>query len=470
MNIINILPVLIPGVLIQIGIQAYYIKHCWENKQLTQKQKTFYIISIALFNLPAVVFYLFLSRKRDSKSYERKLGSINVDENVRQGIFVFLVVSFEIFALNIAFSNAYHKNGVWLSALLATCFLLLIINEFFVKRPNSLLYYLVPAFEIVTILAVYYLDDSSGYQFIVFVVVASVINTLRLKDANKYALSAFALYLMTCFAKLALSMPTLDSEFMIRNLYANVLIYLLVYAALYTMKKQLLFNRLLQSAYQELEEQSSKLEEMAALAERNRIAGDIHDNVGHLLTTAIISIEAGEKLLDQDRELALVKLSLAQEQIKSGLQSIRYSVRAIKQGCAESSFQENVQQLITQIQKNTDLKITEIIEVHSQLLPIQQNVILQAIKECATNSLKHGKSTHADLLIQEHSKNIQLAFTDNGKGCAAVQFGFGLLSMYERVQSIGGTLQTLCAKNEGFTVSMIIPIGIKAEAASNETN
>ncbi|MGI6358071.1 MAG: histidine kinase [Bacillota bacterium] len=100
--------------------------------------------------------------------------------------------------------------------------------------------------------------------------------------------------------------------------YANTPGVLLVWAAFYSLKKQLLANQQLQTALLQLRKQSLQLEQMSAIAERNRIAGEIHDTVGHALTSALISIEAGQQLLDSDREAAQEKLALARGQVQQG--------------------------------------------------------------------------------------------------------------------------------------------------------
>lgn len=82
-----------------------------------------------------------------------------------------------------------------------------------------------------------------------------------------------------------------------------------------------------------------------------------------------------------------------------------------------------------------------------------------AIKECATNALKHGQCTEVDILVQEYKGEIRLTFSDNGQGTDKVVSGSGLSIMKERVESIGGTLKIDSTKGEGFTVNISIPIG-----------
>lgn len=458
MSINDILPIVIPGVIMQLFIQAYYINHCWQNKRLTQKQKALYIIAIAIANTPAAAIYLFLTRKRTIDQIQ-DTGDKNIDGNIKQGILALLIISFEISAFNMITKNMLSKDYVVIIWLLATGFILMLIDGLLINKRHRLLYYLIPAIEIVLVLLLYYLDNSASSQFIVLAVVASIINSHSLKHAKIYSILAFCLYFGIIILKTLAQYGSLGEDELI-YVYMNTLIFILVFTAFYTMKKQLLVNDQLETALKKLKEKSLKLEEMSTVAERNRITGEIHDTVGHTLTTAIISIQAGQKLLGSDADSARDRFRLAEQQVQRGLQDIRYSVKTIKDG-DKKTFEPELQLMLDEIRKNTGLTVTDIVEIRTHLLPIQQKVLFRAIKECTTNSLKHGDSTVVDILIQEYKDSVHLTFSDNGVGAENIVFGFGLKGMAELVQSIGGTLTVSSKVGEGFTVSISIPTGIK---------
>ena len=99
------------------------------------------------------------------------------------------------------------------------------------------------------------------------------------------------------------------------------------------------------------------------------------------------------------------------------------------------------------------------------LPPLQAGILLSAVKECATNAVKHGRATGADILIGEYRGLLRLTFTDNGDGADGIKPGSGLSIMRERVKSVGGTLEIESAPGEGFTVSLMIPAAqIKGDA------
>ena len=456
MNLNDILPIIVPAFFLQMFIQAYYIKHCWENPALSQKRKAVYIIAIALFNIVAVASYLFLTRKKETPVPQNDDDDVNA--HIRQGIFVLLVITYEIFSFRVITQSTKNSSYSLIIALIAVCFVLLIANGLLVKKRHTALYYSLPAIEAVLILTVAFLDESHSAEYLVMAVVASIINGYPLKPAKYYALISYLVYFILCFVESLVRFGTITNDEIIGYTYGNLLVFMLVFLAFYTLKKQLISNAKLGDALKTLKEQSLKLEEMGAVAERNRIAGEIHDTVGHTLTTAIISIKAGEQLMQTDLAAALKRFSLAGEQIERGLNDIRSSVKMIQTG-TQKAFLPELDRLLGEIRENTDLRLTEIVDIQAELLPIQQNVLLRAIKECATNSLKHGHSTEADLLIQEFKGTVRLTFSDNGMGTDDVHFGFGLTGMRERVKSIGGMLDVSSAPGEGFIVQITIPTG-----------
>lgn len=459
MDVLDILPIVIPGGIMQILIEIYYIKHCWENKTLTQKRKLRFIIAMLIFNIPAAAVYLFMTREKSL--IEKDDGDdLAVDRQIQQGVFVLLIVSYEIFTLRILAQNTANQHYLLMIGLLTLCFVIMILNGLLVKRKHVLFFYLLPAIQILLVLAVEFFDPTGSAQFIVLAVVAVMINSYPLRPARIYSFAAFGLYLGVNLGEAWLRQGQISSDEAVSSIYANLLFFVLVFGAFYMLKKQLLTNRRLEVALQTLRQQSVQLEQMGAVAERNRIAGEIHDTVGHRLTSAVIAIEAGEKLIDQNRPAALEKLSLAKDQVRRGLTDIRSSVRAIRSG-VDQPFAPALDRLVDEIRSSTDLSVQAIVDVQTDLLPIQQHVLLNAIKECATNSLKHGSSTQADLLIQEFRGNIQLTWRDNGQGTDQIVYGFGLQNMSERVQSLGGTLAVNSSQGEGFVVSISIPAGLK---------
>lgn len=461
MQIGDVLPIVIPGTALQVLMQAYFIKHCWENARLSQRQKFIYILAIIVCNLPAAAVYLINSRERIA-AQGSDFQDVDIDGNVRQGISVLLIVAFEIFAMRIIADNAQNTHYLLIVSLLAYSFLIMLINNLVLGERPLLLYYLLPIMQLLLAIPLQYLDSSYNAQYILVIIAAGIINRFPMPLAKTYSIAAFCAFLVGSTAKVYKYYDALDYNDILSYFYVNTLVFLLIIVAFYTLKNQLITNRRLDAAFRRVREQASQIEKMGALAERNRIAAEIHDTVGHRLTSAVISIEAAEKLFEQDAKEAVQKLSLAKEQVKRGLEDIRSSVRTIRMGY-EGGFEHALGCILEDVRQTSGLTINCIAELKSELLSVQQGILLLAIKECTTNALKHGRCTEIDLLVQEYKGEVRLTFSDDGQGADQAVPGSGLSIMKERVQSIGGTLQINSVKGEGFTVSISIPIGTETE-------
>jgi len=210
----------------------------------------------------------------------------------------------------------------------------------------------------------------------------------------------------------------------------------------------------LESALRTVNEQSEKLKGLAVVEERNRIAAEMHDTVGHTLTAAVLTLEAAEGLVSEPQ--VAQKLHQGKEQVRRGLSELRASVKIVRAG-NETNFVAVLEQLLQEIRSDTGLDIHLVMESEIALPPLEVGILLSAVKECITNAIRHGQATHVDILIGEHKGQLRMAFTDNGSGTDDIKSGSGLSIMRERVQSVGGTLKIESALGEGFTVSLIIP-------------
>jgi signal transduction histidine kinase len=392
MSFYTIIPIVISAAFMQVLVQVTFIRHCYHNEAMTKRARSWTIAAIAVFHIPAAAAYLFLTNPKDNAILADDEDS-DAGSNIRQGTFVLLTIAYEMFSVRILALPEAPSPDPMTGWLLSACFVAFILQGLLGGNRHPVTLIALPLVQIVLIMASSYLDSSQSGQFLVLIVLAGIINACPLRLARLHSLLLFLAYLSVTIVKMAAAYPPPGADIIVSTVYVNMLVFVMVYMAFYMLKKQLIANRL-------LKEQSLKLEEMAALRERSRITGEIHDTVGHTLTSAAIAIEAGEKLLAQDPEAAREKLTLAREQVRQGLFDIRQAVKTIQAG-GEKDFQPAIKDLAEDIKRRTGLGITSIIEVHTKLLPIQQNVLINALKECATNSLKHGHATRADLLIQE---------------------------------------------------------------------
>lgn len=187
----------------------------------------------------------------------------------------------------------------------------------------------------------------------------------------------------------------------------------------------------------------------ATLRERNRIAREIHDNVGHLLSRTIL-LTGAAKTVNQDKNIEGLLEGL-ETSLNSAMNSIRSSVHNLHD---ES---ETLREITEGIIK--DFKNCTMVYDMSEIIPNKVKYCFAAImKEALSNVLKHSNATSVKIVLREHPALYQLYIEDNGRGYSeekADHEGIGLKNMQERVISLGGTLQ-INGQN-GFRIFAVIP-------------
>ena len=210
--------------------------------------------------------------------------------------------------------------------------------------------------------------------------------------------------------------------------------------------------------YGHLSEAYEKVELMTANSERNKIAREIHDTVGHTLTTVLVEMEASKRLMDKDIIKAKEKLSLAQEQVRKGLNDIRSSVRILEQGKEIMDFWGSLKTFIAECEMNSDIIVKSHIDSDMNVYDSGKKVIYRALQEGLTNGIRHGKSTAFIFKLFERDNSINFSLEDNGIGAVALTKGFGLRSMEERVKELGGQLNIYSEEGEGFSIYIKLPL------------
>lgn len=210
--------------------------------------------------------------------------------------------------------------------------------------------------------------------------------------------------------------------------------------------------------YNNLNEAYKKVENITSLRERNRIAAEIHDTVGHTLTTVLVELEASKRLMKKDTEKSCEKLELAQEQVRKGLNSIRSSVRVIEKGENILDFFNSLEALIKDTEKHCEVTIIRNIDKSLMIPKNIQKIIYSALIEGISNGIRHGRSTAFIFKLYSDKNKICFYLANNGKASSVISPGFGLRTMRSRVEEFNGTLETLSADGEGFTLLITFPM------------
>jgi signal transduction histidine kinase len=211
-------------------------------------------------------------------------------------------------------------------------------------------------------------------------------------------------------------------------------------------------------ARQQARRYATQVEELAVTGERNRIAREIHDSVGHYLTVVHVQIEAARAIASADPARADECLVRAQELSREGLSELRRSVAMLRvSSTTERPFAIALAGLVEECERGgLDASLT----IHGApraLAPAVEFTLYRVAQEALTNVKRHACAAHARCTLGYDEHEVRLRIEDDGVGAVRVEDGFGLLGLRERVQSAGGTVALDTAAGRGFAIEVRVP-------------
>ena len=208
----------------------------------------------------------------------------------------------------------------------------------------------------------------------------------------------------------------------------------------------------------ELECMVEENEKLAEIRERNRIAREIHDTMGHTLTGIIAGIDACIALAKDSPEILREQLKLISEVSRKGVEDIRASVSSLRPDTLERlNLNQTLYNLIENTRKVMGVEVEYYCnEEELKLDEDEENAIYRIVQECITNAIRHGMATKITVLLEKRQFEIYLKISDNGIGCTEIKEGFGTRHMKERVEMLNGTVNF--ANKDGFVVEAVVPI------------
>jgi signal transduction histidine kinase len=218
----------------------------------------------------------------------------------------------------------------------------------------------------------------------------------------------------------------------------------------------------LQEANRQLREYAVQAEELATAEERNRLAREIHDGLGHYLTGINMQIQAGRAVLDHDRDVALDALDKAQSLAQEGLTEVRRSVAALRASPLDNqSLQQAIQALVNECRAAGIATKFEVNGNAHHLPPQIELALYRAAQEAMTNMRKYAQASSAEVVLDyQDPDHVRLKVSDRGVGTADPGGGYGLMGIHERVQMLGGTMRIETAPGEGFALEIQVPASL----------
>lgn len=180
--------------------------------------------------------------------------------------------------------------------------------------------------------------------------------------------------------------------------------------------------------------------ELATLAERARIAREIHDNVGHQLTRASLQTEA-LRVVHANEPGVAADFADVKRTVDEALQLVRASVHALNDNATDLSVQ--LERIVEDARSDGGPQIE--LEVFAEHVPANvANCFAAILREALSNTMRHARAQNVTVRCMEHPSFYQLIVTDDGAGATPADSrnaaeGMGLGSMRERVETLGGT-------------------------------
>ena len=186
--------------------------------------------------------------------------------------------------------------------------------------------------------------------------------------------------------------------------------------------------------YDKLKMADEEIEHLAKVAERERIARDLHDVLGHTLSVIILKSELAGKLIDRDPERAKAEIADVEQTSRAALADVRSTIRGYRAHSLEAELKQAKATLET---AGVTVK-SEAEEV--RLSPVQESVVALVVREAVTNVVRHAQASTCYLRLMPMNGNCRLEIQDDGQGGGTAE-GNGLRGMRERIEALGGTLE-----------------------------
>lgn len=192
--------------------------------------------------------------------------------------------------------------------------------------------------------------------------------------------------------------------------------------------------------------------------ERKRLARELHDTIGHALAGMAVGIDACITMIDKNPQLAKAQLKIISKAIRKGMKDVRNSLNKMRPDFLQQyRLKEAIEKMKEEISDVTDLKINLNYQIDETGFDTKiEDILFRVIQESITNSIRHGLATVVDIDIYKENNLLCLKIKDNGKGCKAINYGFGLKQMVERVSQIRGDINFY--SENGFTTEIKIPL------------
>jgi signal transduction histidine kinase len=217
-------------------------------------------------------------------------------------------------------------------------------------------------------------------------------------------------------------------------------------------------------AYKQVHQYAQQERELATAQERNRIARNLHDSLGYILTALNAQLQAAVELWKQDRASERIEPFLEESQQLgiTAMREVRQSVSLLREEeLSDTSLANVIADLVATFQEGTGIPTQLRVEFNSPVADSINYVLHRVVQEALTNIYKHAQAMAVEVELTSHAGMVQVKVIDDG--CGFHQNGyskssFGLKGMKERVAALGGKLEVVTEPKKGCRVVVEVPL------------
>jgi two-component system, NarL family, sensor histidine kinase DesK len=188
-----------------------------------------------------------------------------------------------------------------------------------------------------------------------------------------------------------------------------------------------------------------EIEHLAKIAERERIARDLHDVLGHTLSVIILKSELAGKLIDRDPARAKAEIADVEQTSRQALNEVRSTIRGYRNNSLESELKQATGAL------ETAGIVVKAETADIRLSPAQESVVALVVREAITNVVRHAQARNCQLRLSPSNGNCLLEIADDGLGGLQTE-GNGIRGMRERIEALGGMMQRDTSQGTRITI------------------
>ena len=264
--------------------------------------------------------------------------------------------------------------------------------------------------------------------------------------------------ILTFITVSVISVQTVDFSYLLHFIFAALLGFALGekidnekrYTSLLDEERNLRYR--LEGTQKQLIKSRKEIEHLTEIRERNRIAHEIHDSLGHSIAGVIFQIEAARRVIDKDKDKLSDILRLCSGKLSEALELTRNTVYNIK--ADKNIGLESLEKILN------NFYFCSIVFEHSgdfnTVSTSNISILESVLMESLTNAAKHSNAKNIHIKIEIGKKHIRYYYKDNGIGCVNIQENLGISGMRDRVKNTGGTIAI--DGKDGFLIVCHLPV------------